>query len=88
VLEMAQGNLLVLTVMGGVFILLGLALFFWGRGEEKNYYDSLTSHPDSREFLEHWPRRPQFGSLQTGGWIAIAIGVIMAIIGGAFWLWG
>jgi uncharacterized membrane protein YwaF len=85
---MPQSSSIIMMVMGGVFILLGLVAMFWDRREAKSYYDSLSSRPDSREFLDHWPPRPQFGALKIGGWIAIAIGVIMLIIGLIFWLWG
>ncbi len=85
---MPQLDCFVLIGMGGLFILLGLAAIIWGRSEEKSYYDSLSSRTDAREFLEHWPQRPQFGALRIGGWIAIAIGVLMAVLGGAFLLWG
>jgi hypothetical protein len=85
---MPQNDLVVLMIIGGVFILLGLGAFFWGKSEEKHYFESISSHQDTREFLEGWPRRPQFGSLQTGGWIAIIIGVIMLVVGGAFTIWG
>ncbi len=78
---------LVLLGMGGLFILLGLVTIVWGRSEEKNYYDSLSTRPDKREFLEHWPPRPQFGALKIGGRIAIAIGALMLALGGGFWLW-
>jgi len=85
---MPQHDWLVLMGMGGLFILLGLGAIIWGRSEEKSYYGSLSSRPDTREFLEHWPQRPQFGALKIGGWIAIAIGALMIVMGGAFWLWG
>ncbi len=85
---MPQQDCFVLIGMGALFILLGLAAIIWGRSEEKSYYDSLSSRADAREFLEHWPQRPQFGALKIGGWIAIAIGVLMAVLGGAFLLWG
>jgi len=84
---MPQGDLFVLMGMGGLFILLGLAALIWGKSEEKGYYDSLSSRPDTREFLERWPQRPQFGALKIGGWIAIAIGLLMIVMGGAFFLW-
>ncbi len=84
---MTRGGLIILMGMGGLFILLGLVVIFLGKKEEKKYYDSLTARPDAREFLEHWPRRPQFGSLTAGGWIAIAVGALMAAMGSAFWLW-
>jgi len=73
---------------GGIFILLGLAAIFWGKGEEKSYYDSVATRPDVREYLEHLPQRPEPGALKIGGWIAIAIGLLMVAMGGAFWLWG
>ena len=85
---MPQQDLFVLIGMGGLFILLGLAAFIWGKREEKGYYDSLSSRPDTREFLEHWPQRPQFGALKIGGWIAITIGILMIVMGGVFWLLG
>ncbi len=85
---MLQAEWLMLVVVGGVFILLGLGAIFWGKSEEKSYYDSLSSRTDTREFLEHWPHRPQFEALKIGGWIAIAVGTLMVVMGGAFWLWG
>ena len=85
---MPQLSMLVLVGMGIVFILLGLGAIVWGKSEEKSYYDTLSTRTDTREFLEHWPQRPQFGALKIGGWIAIAIGVLMVVMGGAFWLWG
>jgi len=85
---MPQRDCFVLIGMGGLFILLGLAAIIWGRSEEKSYYDSLSSRTDVREFLEHWPQRPQFGALKIGGWIAMAIGALMVVLGSAFLLWG
>ncbi len=78
----------VLMGLGGLFILLGLGAISWGRSEEKSYYDGMSRRIDVREFLAHWPWRPQFGALKIGGWIAIAVGVIMLVMGGIFWLWG
>jgi len=78
---------LILISMGGLFIILGLATLFWGRREEKEYYDSLSSRPDVREYLEHQPSRPEPGALKIGGWIAIAIGLLLLAMGGAFWFW-
>ena len=74
--------------MGGLFILLSLLALFWGRHEEKNYYNSISDRTDVREFLEHDPERPEPGALEIGGWIALTIGLIMVITGGAFLLWG
>ena len=85
---MVEVDSFILIVMGGAFVLLGLAAVFWGKHEETSYYDSLTTRPDMREYLEHRPQRPQPQALKIGGWIAIGIGLLMAAMGGAFWLWG
>ena len=79
---------LIPIVVGGVFILLGLGAIIWGRKEEKNYYNSLSTRRDLREFFTHWPERSEPGALKIGGWIAIAVGLVMVIIGGALWLAG
>ncbi len=85
---MPDGNLITLMGVGGLFIVLGLAAIIWDRKEEKGYYDSISSRPDTREFLEKWPPRAQFGALKAGGLIALAIGILMLIVGGVFWLLG
>ena len=85
---MPQHDWFVLMGMGGLFILLGLGAIIWGRSEEKSYYDSLSTRTDTREYLEHWPQRPQFGALKIGGRIAIAVGVLMLVMGGVLLLQG
>ena len=78
---MPENDWIVLMVMGGVFILLGIGAIMWGRGEEKSYYNSMTSRSDVREFMEREPQYPQFGALKIGGRIAIIIGVLLIVIG-------
>jgi len=85
---MPQGNYLILIGMGGLFVLLGVIAVIGGKREEKDYYDSLSSRLDMREFLEHSPERPEPGALRIGGWLAIGIGLLMIAIGGGFWYWG
>ncbi|MFC1896967.1 hypothetical protein ACFLX8_00135 [Chloroflexota bacterium] len=85
---MSESNWLILMSMGGVFILLSLVAFFRGKKEEKSYYNSISTRHDAREFLEHKPERPEPGALKIGGWIALAIGLLMIAMGGAFLLWG
>ena len=80
----------ILMGMGGLFILLGLAAIIWGKSEEKGYYDSLSTRTDVtdvREFLEHQPQHPQPVALKIGGWIAVAVGLLMLAIGGISLLW-
>ena len=85
---MFLGEPIVLMGIGGLFILIGIAVIIWGRREEKAYYNSLSTRSDLREFLDHWPRRPGQGALEIGGGIAIAVGIAMLIMGGASWLLG
>ena len=59
--------------------------FFFCKSEEVQYTDSVSTRVDVREFLEN---APQSGALKTGGWIAIAVGLVMLATGGGFWLWG
>jgi len=85
---MPYNDFWILMGIGGLFALLGLAAIIWGKIEEKSYYDSLSSRTDLREYLEHWPQRPEPGALKVGGWIAVAIGLLMLALGGGLWLWG
>jgi uncharacterized membrane protein YphA (DoxX/SURF4 family) len=75
---------LIAVVMGAVFILLGLASVFWGRSEEKSYYETISSRVDVREYVEHSPERPEPGGLKAGGWIAIAVGLLLLVFGVLF----
>jgi hypothetical protein len=78
----------ILMGVGGLFVVLGLALILWGKREEKSYYDSLsTRRTDLREFVGHWPQRIEPKALKTGGWVAVIIGLAILVAGGAFWLW-
>ena len=79
---MASQDWLIPVVVGVVFIILGLGSVIWGRREEKKYYDALATRTDLREFMAHWPDRPEPGALKAGGWIAVAVGVVIAIVGG------
>ncbi|MFH1381326.1 MAG: hypothetical protein ABIH70_00310 [Chloroflexota bacterium] len=83
---MFEQDWLALMAVGGLFILLGLISFFWGKHEQSNYDRSLLTHMDKREFFEHWPARPEPGALKIGGWIAIAIGLVMIAMGTVFML--
>lgn len=85
---MSSGEYFIPMAMGGFFAIVGIILIFLGKAEKRSYYDSLASRTDAREFLEHWPERPRVGTLKIGGWIALAIGLLMVVMGGAFWLWG
>ena len=49
---MPQSDLIILMIIGGVFTLLGLGALFWGKSEEKRYFETISSRQDTREFLE------------------------------------
>ena len=86
---MPQGDWVIILGVGGLFLLIGIAGYIWGRSEEKSYYDSMPARRfDVREFLEHSPFRPEPEALKIGGRIAVAIGLLMLLAGGALWLWG
>ena len=85
---MSHTDLYMIMSLGGVFILLGVGALFWGRGEEKSYYKAISTRSDVREYMEHTPERPEPGGLKVGGIIAIILGLVLLILGGAFWLWG
>lgn len=80
---------LIMLGVGVLFLLLGMGSYFWGRGEENAYFNSMpTRRVDIREYLEHWPFRPEPGALKVGGWIMMAIGLVLSLVSGAMWLWG
>jgi len=85
---MPQGDWFILMGLGGLFVIIGVALVVGGKREERGYYDSLSTRTDMREFVEHTPQHPEPGALKIGGWLTIAIGIVMLAIGGGFWLWG
>ena len=83
-----EGEWSILAIVGAVFILLGIVVILWGRYEQKKLDEALTSHVDVREFISHWPERPQPGALKIGGWIAVALGILLMIIGLVIWYTG
>ena len=74
------------VIVGAVIFLFGIGLLIWGAKEGTNYYDSLINGFDLREFFSRWPPRPEPGALITGGWIAIAVGIVTAGFGGLLYL--
>jgi hypothetical protein len=83
-----EGEWWILAVVGAVFIVLGVIGILWGRYEQKKLDEALTTHVDVREFVSHWPERPQPEALKIGGWIAFALGILLMIIGLVIWYTG
>ena len=78
---MSSGETIILMGAGGGFILLGIIAILWGRYEEKRLFDALAEKPDLREFSLNHVDSPQPGALRIGGWIAIALGVLLLLVG-------
>ena len=85
---MSEADWFMPMVVGGIFILLGLAGILWSKREQKTYDNRLVGHADLREFLEHWPARPEPGALKLGGGIALVIGLGLLILGVVFLIRG
>ena len=83
---MPRGDWLLFMIVGGVFVLLGVVAMWWAHREEQRYYTALSHRPDVREYLEHWPPRVEPGALRIGGWVAVAVGLVLVGLGGLFLL--
>jgi len=78
---------LILIGVGGLFLVIGILMYTWGKREEESYYKELSKRPgDTREFMARWPPRHQPGALKLGGVIAIALGGVLLVTGGIFCL--
>jgi len=73
---------ILLFIMGGAFVILGIAFYVWGKYEEEKYFNTIVHRFDVREYLERLPFRPEPGALRTGGIIAMSLGVLLLIAGG------
>lgn len=84
---MLVGDSLILIGAGGLFLIIGILVYVWGKREEERYYSEVAKRPgDTREFMERWPPRQQPGALKIGGVIAIALGAVLLVVGGIFCL--
>jgi hypothetical protein len=85
---MTQSNFIITIIIGAVFVILGIIGFFWGRKEEGSYYGSVSERIDVREFLDHSPGRPEPNALRIGGWICIAVGIVILLVALVFYIIG
>ena len=72
----------IMLVIGGFFLIMALVFFLWARSEERDMNRGLSGRRDLREFLTRWPLRVEAGALRVGGWLFIAIGLVLIILGG------
>jgi multisubunit Na+/H+ antiporter MnhB subunit len=85
---MDQDNWNILAITGGIFLILGIIGILLGVREEKKLFEALAAKPDLREFSLRHVESPQPGALKIGGWIAIAVGVIVLAAGIILWRLG
>ena len=85
---MDQGNWYIPAITGGIFIILGIIGILLGIREEKKLFEALAAKPDLREFSLRHVESPQPGALKIGGWIAIAVGVVVLVAGIILWKLG
>jgi multisubunit Na+/H+ antiporter MnhB subunit len=85
---MDQSNWNILAITGGIFLILGIIGILLGIREEKKLFEALAAKPDLREFSLRHVESPQPGALKIGGWIAIAVGVIVLAAGIILWRLG
>lgn len=85
---MSEGEWYILVIVGGVFVFLGIIGLIWGIYEEKRLFEALSRQRDLREFSLKHIETPQPGALKIGGWIAIGLGILVAIAGIIFWQTG
>lgn len=78
---MSSAETIILMAVGGGFILLGIISILWGRYEEKRLFEALSEKRDLREFSLKHVETPQPGALRIGGWIAIAVGALLLLVG-------
>ncbi len=83
---MPQSDAWITIVVGGVFLVLGVLSLIWGHHEEKRLLEGLAGKRDLREFTVSHLENPQPGSLKMGGWLSIALGALLVIIGLILWL--
>jgi hypothetical protein len=85
---MTERDLTIMIIIGGAFLLLGIISMLWGRKEEGAYYGSVSEHVDVREFVDRNPLKPEPIALKIGGRICIAVGIVVLLVSGGFYLWG
>ncbi len=77
-----------LMIIGGIFLLIGIAIMIWGSKENKEDIEAITNRIDVRKYLEGRADTYQSWGLKVGGIISIVIGLILLIMGIIFMIWG
>ncbi len=85
---MSSQELIITTIIGAFFLILGIIAFFWSRREEGAWYSSVSAKIDVREFLDRNPGRQEPNAIRTGGKICVAVGIVILFIALGFFIFG
>ncbi len=77
-----------LMIIGAVFLVAGIILLIVGIREEKDYFRTISNSVDVRKYLEHKSDSIQSWGFKVGGITAVAIGLVLLIMGLIFLLLG
>jgi len=81
---MLHRDFFIMMAMGGVFLVLGIASFVRGKSSEKHHYEPSPG-TDAKGYLES-DVEPRSESFKVGGWISIAVGLLLLVMGGVLLL--
>ena len=75
-----NADLIPMLVMGSVFLAGGvIALVTWTRAAS-HYEGSLGRTTDLEDFLGEWSERPWLQAWRVGGWLGVAVGLVLIVI--------
>ena len=77
---------IILFGMGGFFTVVGLVLVVTGRSGEVNYIQRLSRRPDLRKYVQR-QSLTMYEAWKVGGWVTLAVGLVMLAVGGGLWFW-
>lgn len=77
---MENKELIITAIIGGIFLILGVISFLWGKSETGGWYRSIQEHRDVREYVEHTPSRPEPMALKIGGKICFALSIVILLV--------
>lgn len=78
---------LIVTIIAGVFFVVGIILRVWSNREMASYGQELSKRPDLREFAFGWPERPEPMALRIGSWVSFALTLASLVLALVWWLY-
>ena len=66
--------------MGLFFVLLGIVSVLWSRREQTQYYDSISTGRDVKEFITREPHRLWLSAWLIGGILCLVIATVLIVV--------